>query len=481
MKKGVYSTKTLTRGDKVGPYTIVRRVPGGVGGMATVYEARLGGKGPSVALKIAHAGLGGVLKDEAAFVTALELNHPHIIKIVPTAIGEGTSEYIVKDPQIGCWYFAMEFMAGGSLDDWLQRRKRVPFYQAVRVLSQVGSALDAAHQAGIVHLDVKSSNVLFRQQPGKGELHAVLTDFGIARPQGRTAVSAQTTFTIEYASPEQVRSAQGEQIEIGPASDVYSLAVICYEMIAGHLPYRSKSDLSLMHHIVYEEPPLPVPFGPPQLTPIMARALAKDPEERYSSVAAFVTDLKAVPTKTFRAQSIQPWMPPLVGLVLGLTLGLPIGRHLWQEQNPEVLLRNLTPSVVTVVATAPPMQQLFPSHTPTSPSEPTPTATDAPTIQARSTEAPTPTATFVSPTPPFTPAPQVSSPTPVPPEPTEPSLSLPTPVPPTPEPPTVVPPEDPTPEPPTPTLAPPEDPTPEPPTLAPPEDPTSEPPTLAPP
>ncbi len=226
MERAGVSTKALPPGSRVGPYTIIRRVPGGIGGMATVYEARLNNRGPSVALKIAHAGLGGFLKDEIAFLKAAKIEHPNIIKILPTPIGGGSSDYIVRDPATGSWYFAMEFLSGGSLDDWLQRKKRLTLQQAVEVVRQIGAALDVAHRAGIVHLDIKPSNILFRERPEKGNLHAVLTDFGIARPQSRVTISGEARLTVEYASPEQARLAQGEEIGIGPASDLYSLAVI---------------------------------------------------------------------------------------------------------------------------------------------------------------------------------------------------------------------------------------------------------------
>lgn len=396
MEEVRYSITCLPRGARIGPYTILRQVPGGVGGMAIVYEARLGDRGPSVALKVAPVGLGGFLKDETAFLKALNLNHPHIIKILPTPLGDGTSDYVVKDPETGSWYFAMEYMAGGSLADWLQRCKHLTLAQALDVVRQIGAALDAAHRAGIVHLDVKPSNILFRDRPEKGRRHAVLTDFGIARLRGRTA-SGQTTLTIEYASPEQARLVSGESIAVGPASDIYSLAVILYEMISGRLPFQAENDLAMMHQIVYEDPPLPVPFGPPQLNPIMQRALAKEPEERYPSAGALVADLEALPREVYEASSTRRRMHPLLnlglGLLLGLGLGMPAGHYLARLQEE-------TPTPITIVVTA----------TPTSTQEVV--ATDTPTITPTSaTVTPTrrPTSTPVPATPTFTPRPLPTS------------------------------------------------------------------------
>jgi len=401
MEEASYTVRPLPPRARIGPYVIVRQVPDGVGGMAVVYQARLASDKSTVALKVAHAGLGGFLKDETAFLKALNLNHPHVIEILPTPLGDGVSDYIVKDPGTGCWYFAMEFMAGGSLENWLHRRKHLTLNQAVDVIRQIGAALDAAHRAGIVHLDVKPSNILFRQNPAKGQLHAVLTDFGIARPQGRVA-SGQTTLTVEYASPEQARLVQGEPIKVGPASDLYSLAVIFYEMISGCLPFQAQNDLAMMHQIVYEPPSLSASLASPYLKPIMQRALAKDPGARYPSAEALVADLEALPPEVYKASSRRRRMHPLVGLGLGMLigvgLGMPAGHYLIPSQK-EIP----APIVKTIIVTA----------------TPTPT----PEVVATRTPGATATLATVTPTkrPTSTPVPATSTPTPRPiitPEPT---------------------------------------------------------------
>ncbi len=395
--------RPLPPGATIGPYTIIRQIPGGVGGMAIVYEARLDRRGGSVALKVAHSGLGGFLKDEAAFLKSVQLNHPHIIKVLPTPLGGSSSDYIVKDPESGCWYFAMEYMAGGSLADWLARRKRVPFPKAMEVLRQIGSALDVAHQAGILHLDVKPSNILFREDPERKKLHAVLTDFGIARPMGRAA-TGQTTLTVEYASPEQARLASGEPVAIGPTSDLYSLSVVFYEMLTGRLPFRGDDDLSLLHRIIHEEPDLSPPLHP-AVIPVLRRAMSKDPAARYPSAAALVEELERAGAEgppAAEAGAVSPSgrrvrVGVALGLLVGFLLGFPSGWYLGRQgenrgnvpSSGAAVTVTLPPSRLTGVPTltpTPPPTVVTPTRPPTSTPLP-PTSTPVPRPPATSTPA----------------------------------------------------------------------------------------------
>lgn len=401
MDESLQNFRPLPSGATVGPYTIVRQIPGGAGGMAVVYEARLGNRGTPVALKVAHSGLGSFLKDEAAFLKALQLNHPHIIRVLPTPLGGGVSDYIVKDPQTGCWYFAMEYMAGGSLADWLARRRRIPVQKAVEVVRQVGSALDVAHRAGVLHLDVKPSNILFREDPERKKLHAVLTDFGIARPVGRAA-TGQTTLTVEYASPEQARLALGEKVEVGPASDLYSLGVVFYEAITGRLPFRGEDDLALLHQIVHEEPDLSAPL-PPALVPVLQRALSKDPAQRYPSAAAFAEELAQASAGVVsvaergRLRAGRAWAGLALGLVLGFLLGFPSGWYMGRQERESGNL--FTPAaVVATPADVPSRLTVLPTATVSTP-------TPVPATPTRR-----PTSTPVPPTPTPVPRPPTSTP-----------------------------------------------------------------------
>ena len=400
--------------ETVGPYTIVRLLPTGEGGQARVYEALQAGTQRRVALKVALSGKASFLRDEASFMRAFKLRHPNIIQLVPTPIGGGREEHILKDPRSNAWYFAMEYLPGGSLADWMDRRKKVPVGKAVEITHQIALALEVAHSAGLVHLDIKPGNILFRQSPEKVRaIEAVLTDFGISRPQMHLTGDAEdaTSLTVEYASPEQARLAQEPvaddtglavppaNIAVGPQSDLYSLATILYEMLAGHLPFQLQpyDDLVYLNKVVSEPPELPLPDVSPDLNAVLERALHKDPAARYPSARAFADELSR--------PSIQPaterepdrrWIVGAVGLAVGLALGVAVGIQVGQANVPPLN----TPTPV-VSSTAP---GLTPTYTPTiAPTDtPTPTATNIPPVSTvtlrRPAGTPTPTPRIPPPT-----------------------------------------------------------------------------------
>lgn len=408
----------LKKGTQIGPYIIRRAVPGGVGGMATVYEAQLGHQGHVVALKIAHKGMGDFLKDEGAFLKARQLSHPNIIKILPTPLLDGSHEYIVKDAGTGCWYFAMEYLEGGDLDKWMQIRKRFSLGETLNITSQIARALDAAHQAGVLHLDVKPSNILFRKDPrSNGNSEAVLTDFGIARPEGR--IASGQTLTVEYASPEQARRAQGEPLIVGRGADLYSLAVIFYEMLSGKLPFQAQNDAALMHHIVYESPDWNIEASP-GLVYVLQRALAKKPEDRYETAQAFVEAVREqIPAEALQVPSpvvtsanskrLSPLWTLLIGVVIGLGLGVPSGYYYGQEQL-RLTETATVPAVPTMVSQPTPtlVNQIISAETDVPPTELiTPAAeTEETEVTREPTSTPKPTST---PTPTYIPRPTVTS------------------------------------------------------------------------
>jgi serine/threonine-protein kinase len=270
-------------------YTIEREL--GRGGMATVYLAEEKKHGRAVAIKVLRPGLAAPLGTERflrEIGIAARLSHPHIVPLIDS--GEAG----------GLLYYVQPHIPGGSLRERLDRETRLPVKDALRIAQEVGAGLDYAHRNGFVHRDVKPENVLF------ADGQAVLADFGVARALGApppphpgtaTATDVVTDAGIavgtpEYMSPEQ---ASGES-NLGNPSDVYSLACVVYEMLAGEPPLRGAGARATMAKHVTETP-RPVralrPEVPAGAEGALAKALAKDPAERFPSVAEFVAALQA--------------------------------------------------------------------------------------------------------------------------------------------------------------------------------------------
>ncbi len=217
------------------------------------------------------------------------LAHPHIVPLIDSGDIDGVLFYVSP------------YVAGGSLRERITREGRLPIAEATRIAYEVGTALDYAHRNGFVHRDVKPENILF------ADGQAVLADFGVARTCGISMVDAVTeqgiaVGTPAYMSPEQ---ASGDA-DIGTASDVYSLACVVYEMLAGTPPLTASTARALlMRHVT--ETPRPIRAVRPEVTSTieqaLIRALAKAPSERFSSVSEFTAALQAADSG--RAQILQ--------------------------------------------------------------------------------------------------------------------------------------------------------------------------------
>jgi eukaryotic-like serine/threonine-protein kinase len=254
----------------------------GRGGMATVYLAEDKKHARHVAIKVLRPELAASLGTERflrEIAIAARLSHPHIVPLIDS--GEAA----------GLLYYVTAYVPGGSLRDRLERQGRLAPPDAVRIAEEVGTALDYAHRNGVVHRDVKPENILF------ADGHAVLTDFGVARAcstPGRDGLTdvGFAVGTPEYMSPEQ---ASGEQ-RLGGQSDMYSLACVVYEMLAGEPPLHGDSARVTIAKQVTERPrPLRAlrPEAPSGLEAALERALAKAPDERFASVAEFTAALAA--------------------------------------------------------------------------------------------------------------------------------------------------------------------------------------------
>ncbi|MDF2751910.1 MAG: hypothetical protein K0S82_292 [Gaiellaceae bacterium] len=248
----------------------------GWGGMSVVYLAEDLRLKRRVALKLLAAELAEDESFRDRFLRESELaasiDHPNIVPIYEA----GTAEELL--------FIAMRYVEGRDLTERLQRGRLDPT-AAVGILTQVASALDAAHARGLVHRDVKPSNVLL--DPGArpdGSDHVYLADFGLtqrASEEAATGDDGHLIGTIDYVAPEQIG---GEEVD--GRADVYSLGCVLYECVVGQPPFRRDSDVAVVFAHLETEPPPPSaarPELPAALDAVIVRALAKDPAERYPS------------------------------------------------------------------------------------------------------------------------------------------------------------------------------------------------------
>ncbi|MGH3129304.1 MAG: protein kinase domain-containing protein, partial [Gaiellaceae bacterium] len=259
----------------------------GLGGMSVVYLAEDLRLKRRVALKLLAASLAEDESFRDRFLRESELaasiDHPNIVPIY----WAGTAEDLL--------FLAMRYVEGRDLSERLQRGRLDPA-DAIGILAQVASALDAAHARGLVHRDVKPSNVLLDTgaRPD-GSDHVYLADFGLTkRVSEKTGVGddGHLLGTIDYVAPEQIA---GEEID--GRADVYSLGCVLYECLVGEPPFRRDSDLAVVFAHLETESPVPSthrPELPAALDAVIARALAKDPEQRYPSCREFARAALAV-------------------------------------------------------------------------------------------------------------------------------------------------------------------------------------------
>lgn len=269
-------------GRQFGRYEIQQEI--GKGGMARVYLALDTRLQRPVALKVMAPQL--TLDDD--FVRRFErearlsagLNHPGIVTVYDS------------DEQDGLLYIVMEFIDGRSLHSVLKDHGALSIGHAVSLLRPLAEALDYAHANGAIHRDVKPHNVLL-----SSDGRVLLTDFGIAQPAETDASSERLTRTgtfigtPEYISPEQLT---GDQVD--GASDRYSFGIVAYEILTGRVPFQGHTGQLFAAH-TQEPPPPPTttkPDLPPELDPLCARMLAKQPSQRYPDAVSFVTDLQRI-------------------------------------------------------------------------------------------------------------------------------------------------------------------------------------------
>jgi len=287
------NSEEFASGQSVAHYQILSAL--GEGGMGKVYLAKDTKLNRNVALKFLPSHVGAhqdsVRRFSQEAKSAAALHHPNIAQIFE--IGNSNGRH----------YIAMEYVEGETLRELFARR-RLELKRAVEFAAQIASGLAAAHKAGVIHRDIKPDNMIATTN---GQIK--ILDFGLAklveRERGSAAINELTTArapsgdatapgtilgTVSYMSPEQAR---GETLD--QRTDIFSLGVVLYEMVTGERPFKGKSAIDILHAIINQEPAPATEFNsqlPPELSDILAKALAKEAPERYQHAGDFELDLR---------------------------------------------------------------------------------------------------------------------------------------------------------------------------------------------
>lgn len=266
-------------GQTIGNYSISAKL--GEGGMGEVYLATDTKLDRKVALKFLPFTLQNDpeardrLLREARAVS--KLNHRNVMTLFAVESADGRD------------FLVMEYVDGRTLKEYLSAKRQIPYEEVLNLAMQVCDGLTAAHELGVVHRDIKPANIMITS---KGQVK--IADFGLATWHGATQLTKEgsTVGTAAYMSPEQVQAGQ-----VDVRSDVFSVGIVLYEMIAHALPFKGDHEIALAYAILSEEPgPLKQyrPDVPPGFQEVVDRALAKNPESRFPNSAAMLADLERV-------------------------------------------------------------------------------------------------------------------------------------------------------------------------------------------
>ena len=256
-------------------YEIVSKI--GTGGMSDVYKAKDHTLGRFVAIKV----LKPEFSEDVNFVTkfrteaqsAAGLEHPNIVNIYDVG------------SENGMHYIVMEYVEGITLKTYIEKKGQLTFKEAVSIAIQVGRGIEAAHNKGIIHRDIKPQNIIISTE-GKVKV----TDFGIARATTSNTISSDVMGSVHYASPEQARNGF-----VDGKSDIYSLGIVMYEMVTGRVPFDGDTTVAVAIQHLQEEivpPSAYAPNLPISMEKIILKCTQKNPDRRYESMTALLADLR---------------------------------------------------------------------------------------------------------------------------------------------------------------------------------------------
>ena len=266
-------------------YEIIGKI--GAGGMSDVYKAKDTTLGRYVAIKV----LKSEFSEDVNFVTkfrteassAAGLEHPNIVNIYDVG-SENEFHYIV-----------MEYVEGITLKTYIEKKGQLSFKEAVSIAIQVGRGIEAAHNKGIIHRDIKPQNIIISTE-GKVKV----TDFGIAKAVTSNTINSDVMGSVHYTSPEQARNGY-----VDGKSDIYSLGIVMYEMVTGRVPFNGDTTVAVAIQHLQEEMESPKTYAPDlpiSMEKIILKCTQKNPDRRYESITALLSDLRKAlinPTEDF--------------------------------------------------------------------------------------------------------------------------------------------------------------------------------------
>ncbi len=267
---------TLQNGKMIaGRYVIEEKI--GSGGMADVYKANDVKLGRTVAIKVLKPELSSdatfVNKFRAEAQSAAGLEHPNIVNVYDVGVQEG------------CYYIVMEYIPGVTLKSYIEKKGKLNYRETLSIAIQVARGIQAAHSNNIIHRDIKPQNIIISSD-GKVKV----TDFGIARAASEDTIHSDVMGSVHYASPEQARNGY-----VSNRSDIYSLGIVMYEMVTGHVPFDGDSAVEVAIKHLQDEmvsPSADAPDLPISLEKIILKCTQKSADRRYDTIDSLLLDLR---------------------------------------------------------------------------------------------------------------------------------------------------------------------------------------------